>query len=739
MKLLKRLFFAIVILILLSPVIIFFALKVIDLNQFKPQIVDAVKEQTGRELVINGKIDSAFGITPSLKLSDVTLSNADWATQDHMLKIGSANVSVDLSALLQKEIKVSDISLSDTKVVLEISKKGPKNWEFTPAVTEEEPVAEGEPTAADEAVANVKEKVAAEAASIETTFNTITLKNIDVRFLDHSAGKDISLNVAETKLDVNGAPAIDLTVKSGDATIDLSVKAKSFAALQAGTASISVNARGAAGENITFNGGINDFINTNSFSGSITAKGNTLKSFNKLAGSELPSIPAYNVSTKVSGTPDKISLKSLDATLDGTNIKGNADITLSGSKPYIKAELSIPSVGSSGGSSSGESGDGGSPSSGRVIPNMDLPVDSLTSLNGDISIKIGSIGDGGSKISNLSSAISIKNGKMRVKPFSFGMAGSTFNGSLTVNAANKTPSFAFDIGANNIVLGNMLKSFGQNDLSGGKTNFKTSVTGYGKTLHGVIGTLKGSLVAFIDKASYNSNASILKSANLVNTLSGANIGSSVPINCVATKIAISGGIMRPSYMAVDAAGTRVDGEGSINLGSEKLALTFYPKAKVAGLEQLTIPMKMGGTFSNPKVYADPKGAVTNIANVALKLSGKSSLAYAGGSVIASDLGVSADNPCFKAREKDADLDIKEALKDVEGKVKAKAKAVEKKVRDARDTAKKSAKDIKKSVKNLKNIKDSLKSGEGIGDAAKDLGDIGKNLDQIKDLKNLKLF
>ena len=113
MKLLKRLFFAVIILIILSPVIAFFILKSTDLNQFKPKIVETVKEQTGRDLVINGGIEAAFSLTPSFHVKDLTLSNASWATQDHMVKIGSADVSLDLTSLLQKQVKVNDIALSD--------------------------------------------------------------------------------------------------------------------------------------------------------------------------------------------------------------------------------------------------------------------------------------------------------------------------------------------------------------------------------------------------------------------------------------------------------------------------------------------------------------------------------------------------------------------------------------------------------------------------------------------------
>ena len=53
----------------------------IDLNDWKPEIEEAARDATGRNLTIAGPIEFNLGTDTSLKVTGIALSNADWGSR----------------------------------------------------------------------------------------------------------------------------------------------------------------------------------------------------------------------------------------------------------------------------------------------------------------------------------------------------------------------------------------------------------------------------------------------------------------------------------------------------------------------------------------------------------------------------------------------------------------------------------------------------------------------------------
>jgi AsmA family protein len=120
-----------VIVLVVGGVAIF--LSSLDLNQYKPQIVEAAKSATGRDLALKGDIKLALGLNPSFSIADVTLSNAAGGSRPEMVKVGRFEVQVALLPLISKQVDVKRLVLMDTDVLLETDRQGRGNWEFAPA------------------------------------------------------------------------------------------------------------------------------------------------------------------------------------------------------------------------------------------------------------------------------------------------------------------------------------------------------------------------------------------------------------------------------------------------------------------------------------------------------------------------------------------------------------------------------------------------------------------------------
>ena len=84
---------------------------VVDPNDYKDEISEAVAKKTGRDLTIGG--DIKWSVFPSLGLefSDVRLGNPNGFGEQPMLDIGEAGISVKLLPLLKRKVEVGEVSL----------------------------------------------------------------------------------------------------------------------------------------------------------------------------------------------------------------------------------------------------------------------------------------------------------------------------------------------------------------------------------------------------------------------------------------------------------------------------------------------------------------------------------------------------------------------------------------------------------------------------------------------------
>lgn len=106
-----------------------------DLNNFKPQIVDAVKKQTGRDLQISQ--DLSWSVFPSLgiKLGGISLSNPDGFTPASMIDVNEAVANVALMPLFSQQIEVDLLKLDGLTLNLVTQKNGKTSFDGLSAET----------------------------------------------------------------------------------------------------------------------------------------------------------------------------------------------------------------------------------------------------------------------------------------------------------------------------------------------------------------------------------------------------------------------------------------------------------------------------------------------------------------------------------------------------------------------------------------------------------------------------
>ncbi|MGL5361024.1 MAG: AsmA family protein, partial [Shewanella sp.] len=100
-----------------------------DSNSLKVEIVKAVKQQTGRELVISQELSWTLLPQLGLELSGVTLANPAGLTPKPMLEVKDARLQVALRTLLSQKIEVVRLSLDGVVMHLVTLKDGRSSFD----------------------------------------------------------------------------------------------------------------------------------------------------------------------------------------------------------------------------------------------------------------------------------------------------------------------------------------------------------------------------------------------------------------------------------------------------------------------------------------------------------------------------------------------------------------------------------------------------------------------------------
>jgi AsmA protein len=167
-------------LLLLVIVVVAIVAATFDPNAYKPQIVDLVKQTTGRTLAMDGKIGLTFFPKIGAAVEKVTLSEPESAKR--FAQVDEARVALALWPLLSRQVVVDRVTLSGLAVDLVRYKDGRTNFDDLTGKTAKP----AEP---------VKPKPEAPAGPpVALEIGGIALKNANIGWRDETAGTDVRLS-----------------------------------------------------------------------------------------------------------------------------------------------------------------------------------------------------------------------------------------------------------------------------------------------------------------------------------------------------------------------------------------------------------------------------------------------------------------------------------------------------------------------------------------------------------------
>ena len=653
--------------IILSIVIAIFTLPFfINPNNFKPEVIAAVKNNTGRDLTLTGDIKISLFPWTGVSTGKMTLSNAIGFQEKTFASLEESAIKINLLPLFLNKIEIDQVIIKGLTLNLEKNSQGINNWDDLTRsnVTNVKPLSPIANNNKPEATNNGLTLLAINGVAIENAVinwknqrsgKILLIKDININSnkfaYDEPVTVDLSLmamspetNWTEsiklrTGLTVNQA-LTSLALDHSDLQLKTIIKANNnedksiLAALTINNVamdrtkqSLNVSGLKLTSQDISLSAEITGNTNNSKFSfqGPITIAPFNLRNVLNQLDIKVPALQDEKALSKAAATfnllvtNDAADLQNMSLTLDGTQIKGSTTIT-DFSKPAITFNLASDNMDLDpylAPIADKKSKPINSPAITLALGTSTLPVELLKKLiiNGQLSLerlKVNAM-----TMQDVQLNLDVKEGLINAQQSAKGFYAGSYNGVFSVDMRNNKPILSINEKIVHVQIEPLLNDFnGATNLSG-LLDLSTQLEGQGNNAKELKSSLTGNLSFLLTDCiikGFNLQKIIDDAKTLIKepTLPADNKNDQMLFSKLSGTATINNGLVQNNDLIGIASKMHLNGKGTADLNSEKLdyklnARYIKTKATTTEPEQLIdtpINVNIAGTFAKPTYTVD---------------------------------------------------------------------------------------------------------------------------------------
>jgi len=576
-----------------------------DINQYKDQIVQVVKDNTGRDFEIAGDLKLAPSLVPTVAIEGVTLGNADWSKEKNMLTVSKFEAQVALIPLLKKNIQVVRLILIEPNIYLETNKQGQGNWVFS---TSKETPKEATESQTDEG-----------GALPALAVNEVKIEKANIIYLDGKAEKKTELVIDEITVNSSSfSDPMDLLVKASfnKTPLELSGSLGSINNLldnKSYPVKLDIEV---ADAKMSIDGSIAEPMSAKGIDLLASFEVSKLSNLNNIAEQELPDMGPISFNGKLSDTKSGYAVKAMTAQLMEYKVSGDIDVSLSGARPKLNANLSSDSLDIS--PFQGEAKEEKVKKE-KVFPSDPLPLEGLKAADVNLTFKTKKLITKDLTINDVAVSLNLNNGKLKLSNTAKA-AGGSLSVKVELDGSNgKTAILNNNVDIKQFDISQVPAVQEKKLITGGKTDITINLKGSGGSVSQIMAGLSGNILIKTGKGKISSAALNAASADaLMSALSMINPGAKKSdenlLECAVVNFKIKDGIATADKgIGISTSQINIIGGGSINLKTEELDIGITPKARAGigiNVSQLAELVRLGGTLANPTPKTDTKAALT---------------------------------------------------------------------------------------------------------------------------------
>jgi AsmA protein len=314
----------------------------------RQKIAEEVKARTGRDLIIAGPASFTFFPVLGLSLKDVSLSGPP-GMDGTFLNAQALEASLDPMALLERQPKITAVTLKNPVLDLRVDKEGRRNWKFAARSTPTR-LAELQMRGTQRDTAPIEIAMAEAGGSGpdagDLKIENVTLQNGTFRFTDERSGKISEVSQVNVTL---GLPSLESPLAANgnlvwhDQRLEFDGKVADVRGLVAEKPThLSFNARNQL-ITASYDGGV--VIKDGAYlEGKVSAQSNSTRGLATWFGTQLPPVSGFGPMSiqgtlKTAGNVTTFSDAAFG--LDGAAASGQIKVTTGGVRPFVEADLAV--------------------------------------------------------------------------------------------------------------------------------------------------------------------------------------------------------------------------------------------------------------------------------------------------------------------------------------------------------------------------------------------------------------
>jgi len=484
----------------------------VDLNDYKPQITRVVKQQTGRELSLEGDIGLSLFPWIGVELGKTRLSNAPGFGKQPMVEVEKVAVKVELLPLLRQQVLVDTVVLDGLKLNLARDRKGRSNWDDLIEATakQETPDSaakdEGPGMALGIGVAGLDVRRGEIHWQDAMTGNDYHVRELTVRTSQVALAESFDIHVG---FDVeSGKPAVKTRVAlDGDILFDpktQKLKSKQLKLVAAGlTLRASIDGK--------------QVMDQPSFSGTLQLDEFNVRKF--LSDLNMPlfetadarALTRASMETAFSATTSTVSLSKLKLRLDESEIYGSASARFA-SLPAIRFDLTLNEIDVDRYlPPAAKAPADGAQGKGEKNAPLSIPVKLLRQLDVNGKFAIQKMKAFGIRSSDIAIPLNARAGVIKAGPNKARLYDGRYNGFITMDVSKGAPRYSVNEKLTGVQIGPFLRDTDIFDRFDGQGDVSTTITARGLDADDIINTLNG-------KASVSLKNGSLSGINIYETI-----------------------------------------------------------------------------------------------------------------------------------------------------------------------------------------------------------------------------
>jgi AsmA protein len=606
-------------------------------NDYKPKIAAAVKQATGRELVLSGDLKLSVFPWVALEMGPASLGNPPGFPAQPFVSFKHASMRVRLLPLLAKRLDIGRVELDGLDLKLLKNAEGKGNWEDFGHSEDAASPAPSSSAASDEALDDI---AGVKLTHARVSYETLTLSNITLE-----TGAFVERGVVPVSLSLEASRGIKDERASVDAKFDLSadLTPKRFrvaalnlnsvvalagnprpvrwnitvpsllADLGAQTMSAPAFALDLAGALV--NGSVEgtQIVDALRVTGHVSLAPLVVREYLPRMGFPLPKTRDPKALSLVSLTGEfaygggAARVDQLQVTLDDTHLKGGAAVALE--SDAIAFNLDVDTIDldryrTPEGEPEPEPATPAAAAPASVAADASKPLD----VNGTLSV--GTLHVAPLDLSAVKVTVATKDRVMHIFPLKAQVDGGQYSGDITLDNRTPVPVLSLDEHLSGIDIAKLLASPTKVARVSGKGNVNIKATGHGVGTDTLLKTLAGHFDTDIANGAVEGvdmGFELARAEALLRQQTAPNLQNTKRTKFDVFKLTaeIVNGVATTQDLTIDSPVIKITGEGNVNLLAKTLDMSLVADTlRTAGNVPVQVPVKVTGSLSDPRVAPD---------------------------------------------------------------------------------------------------------------------------------------